>query len=159
MHRLFSCLFFPFVLATLTGCQSPGLSQQQTELLQYEGFTLTDDGWELNMSAKLLFPLNSDQLSAEMNTRITHITQQLLSIGIDHARLEGHADSTGTPAYNEELSTRRANSVAQAMINAGMSEEKISVRGMGITKPVHDNSTAQGRRENRRVVIIIDPSN
>jgi outer membrane protein OmpA-like peptidoglycan-associated protein len=145
------------VITTLSACQTTtGLTPAQTTLLQREGFKLTEEGWELNLSAKLLFASDSENLSAEVETNIVQLTQELLKVGIDHARLEGHTDNTGASAYNDQLSLRRADSVAQIMIRAGMSAEKIATQGRGQREPLYDNNTAQGRSENRRVAIIID---
>lgn len=149
--------FLLFALA-LSGCQTTGLSKEQRDLLQQSGFYQTDDGWMLNMSAKLLFASDSDQLSPEVKARITNITRQLLKVGINRAHLEGHTDDKGPRSYNDELSTRRAQSVANAMAEAGMDSRHITVRGVGQSKPLYDNQTSKGRSENRRVVMIVDPS-
>ncbi|QCD51928.1 OmpA family protein [Campylobacter sp. RM16192] len=65
--------------------------------------------------------------------------------------LEGHTDSTGAEAYNLKLSEKRANAVAKALENLGVSSSKITTVGYGEAKPVADNKTKEGRAENRRV--------
>jgi outer membrane protein OmpA-like peptidoglycan-associated protein len=142
----------------LSGCQStppPGLSPEQIQLLQSNGFQLTDEGWELNMSTKVLFAFDSPQLNGEIRDKITRITHSLLKVGIVGVLLEGHSDNTGSAAYNEQLSLERANSVAEVMVSAGMQRELIATRGAGARKPIVSNDTAEGRSENRRVAIII----
>ena len=65
--------------------------------------------------------------------------------------LEGHTDSIGKEAYNQKLSEKRANAVAKALEDLGVSADKITTVGYGETRPVADNKTKEGRAENRRV--------
>ncbi len=70
--------------------------------------------------------------------------------------VDGHTDSTGTDAYNQKLSERRAAAVKDYLIKeAGVDSSKITAIGYGKTKPVADNKTAAGRAKNRRVEILI----
>lgn len=65
--------------------------------------------------------------------------------------LSGHTDSVGTEAYNQKLSEKRANAVAKALEELGVSADKITSIGYGELKPVASNKTKEGRAENRRV--------
>jgi outer membrane protein OmpA-like peptidoglycan-associated protein len=67
--------------------------------------------------------------------------------------IEGHTDSKGAAKYNQQLSLKRANAVAQLLINAGFDPKTIKVVGQGEATPVADNATPQGRAKNRRVVV------
>lgn len=67
--------------------------------------------------------------------------------------IEGHTDSKGAAKYNQQLSLKRANAVAQLLINAGFDPQTIKVIGQGETRPIADNATPQGRAKNRRVVV------
>ena len=69
--------------------------------------------------------------------------------------MDGHADSSGKAAYNQQLSERRAQSVAKALVGVGMQAQNIQRRGLGSTQPVADNRTSAGRTENRRVSIVV----
>jgi outer membrane protein OmpA-like peptidoglycan-associated protein len=70
--------------------------------------------------------------------------------------VEGHTDSTGTDAYNQKLSERRAAAVKDYLIKeAGVESSKITAVGYGESRPVADNKTAAGRTQNRRVEILI----
>lgn len=73
-----------------------------------------------------------------------------------HAQIIGHTDSRGSAEYNQKLSERRAQSVANYLYTQGIAKERITVRGMGEESPKASNDTAQGRMENRRVEVIID---
>ena len=65
--------------------------------------------------------------------------------------LSGHTDSIGAEAYNQKLSEKRANAVAKALEELGVSADKITTVGYGELKPVASNKTKEGRAENRRV--------
>ena len=69
--------------------------------------------------------------------------------------LEGHTDSIGTPQYNQGLSERRAASVKDYLTKRGIAANRISTAGFGLTKPIADNKTAEGRAKNRRVEIKV----
>jgi outer membrane protein OmpA-like peptidoglycan-associated protein len=71
--------------------------------------------------------------------------------------VEGHTDSQGTPASNVELGTRRAETVKNYLLTRGLKPEHISSVGIGQVRPIADNSSPEGRANNRRVEIIITP--
>lgn len=70
------------------------------------------------------------------------------------AVIEGHTDSTGRTAYNQGLSERRAASVRDHLIAAGVDADRLSTVGHGETQPVADNSSAEGRQANRRATTM-----
>ncbi len=69
--------------------------------------------------------------------------------------VEGHTDNTGTVAANNELSLRRAIAVRDYLINQGVAASSTDVAGLGSSRPVADNTTADGRARNRRVEIVV----
>lgn len=69
--------------------------------------------------------------------------------------IEGFTDSTGSAAHNQELAERRALSVSAALMEMGISRDRISIRGYGEAYPVASNDTASGRQLNRRVEIVL----
>ena len=145
-------------LLSLTGCQSAppkGLSAEQIAVLQREGFTPTEEGWAFDLSGKVLFGSDLDSLNAASQAIVERIGKALLSVGIQGVRIDGHADASGKAAYNQQLSERRAQSVAQALVGVGMPAQNIQTRGLGSTQPVADNRTRAGRTENRRVSIVV----
>lgn len=70
-------------------------------------------------------------------------------------KIEGHTDNVGSDATNEELSLRRALSVRDYLMGLGVAAANIEVDGYGPSRPVADNTTAEGRARNRRVEIVI----
>jgi outer membrane protein OmpA-like peptidoglycan-associated protein len=76
----------------------------------------------------------------------------------DHRMVvEGHTDSQGTESSNMELSMKRAQSVRDYLVSRGVPTEIISATGLGQSRPVADNHSAEGRANNRRVEIIVQP--
>ena len=149
------------VAALLGGCQTApaapqaGLSPAQVAVLRQEGFTLTDDGWTFGLGEKLLFGTDEAVLSVPAEQFIGRLGQVLVIAKITHLRVEGHTDSVGSDAYNDNLSLLRAQAVTAALVRVDMPAADIATRGLGKLDPVADNHTATGRGENRRVAIII----
>ena len=147
--------------ALLAACQSvpppAGFTPAQIAALQSQGFVETGPEWMLNMPERLLFPSNESAVSPDQQQRISDIAAKLVSVGITTARIEGHTDSTGTSAYNLTLSQARAEAVAAPMQAGGMRFTADQVVGRGETLPLSSNTTAEGRQDNRRVVVIVTP--
>jgi len=156
-------LRFPLVavllaLLVLSGCQSTppkGLTAEQIAVLKREGFAPTEDGWAFDLSGKVLFGSDLDSLNGQSQAIVERIGRALLSVGIQGVRVDGHADASGKAAYNQQLSERRAQSVARSLVGIGMPAQNIHTRGLGSTQPVADNRTPAGRTENRRVSIVV----
>lgn len=72
--------------------------------------------------------------------------------------VEGHTDSVGNDAYNQDLSERRATAVKDLLVARDIAPERITATGHGESLPVADNKTAAGRQQNRRVEIVFDKS-
>lgn len=152
------CMAVLMSLLALSGCQSvppPGLTAEQIAVLKREGFTPTDDGWSFDLSGKVLFGSDLDSLNSQSRTIVERIGRALLSVDIQRVRVDGHTDASGKAAYNQQLSERRAQSVAKALIEIGMQPQNIQSRGLGSSQPVADNRTSAGRTENRRVSIVV----
>lgn len=145
-------------LLALAGCQSTppkGLSAEQIAVLKREGFTPTEEGWAYDLSGKVLFGSDLDSLNSQSQAIVERIGKALLGVGIQGVRVDGHADASGKAAYNQQLSERRAQSVAKALVAVGMPARNIHSRGLGSSQPVADNRTSAGRTENRRVSIVV----
>ena len=67
--------------------------------------------------------------------------------------VEGHTSSDGTKAFNQDLSERRAMAVKEYLISVGVISDRIETIGYGETKPIGDNNTTEGRKNNRRVKV------
>ncbi|WP_434592582.1 OmpA family protein [Pseudomonas sp. R3-57] len=142
----------------LSGCQSAppkGLTPAQVAVLKQQGFELTDEGWEFGLSGKVLFGSDVESLNPQSTEIVERIGKALLSVGIERVRVDGHTDASGKETYNQQLSLRRAKSVANVLGTVGMKQENIQLQGLGSSEPVASNDTAAGRTENRRVAIVV----
>ena len=140
----------------LGACQSlPTAQERRAQVLREQGFVQTDDGWELQMSGKLLFNVDSDVVAGEHREMLVRMGRALIGVGVRTLRVEGHADDQGSPDYNERLSLRRAQAVAKVLEEAGIPRERIDVRGYGASRPLATGTSEAARQENRRVALIV----
>ena len=131
------------------------LTEAQIVALEKEGFTRTDEGWEFSASDKLLFGFNEHALQPEARAAVERIARILNEVRNLRVRVDGHADAIGSDAYNNQLSLRRAQTVAEALTASGVTADAISVHAFGKSSPVASNQTAAGRSQNRRVAIVL----
>ncbi len=103
----------------------------------------------------ILFSIGEADLQPETRIVLAKLSGILLIMQDLNLRIEGHTDSTGSPSFNLRLSERRADSVFDFLVNQGISSQRMETAGYGQERPIADNSTAEGRRQNRRVEIII----
>jgi outer membrane protein OmpA-like peptidoglycan-associated protein len=115
------------------------------------GTVITLSGGVLFASAKFdLLPAAQANLAQVADT---------LSKGDPDSRImvAGHTDSQGGEAYNMELSQHRAEAVRSFLVSHGVAADRITAQGFGLSQPVADNSSPEGRADNRRVEIVIQP--
>lgn len=135
------------------------LDKQARELEQVAETRRTDEGLLLNLRSELLFETDSAVLTEDAIARVSRIGDILAKYPEDRIRIEGHTDSRGTAAYNEELSLRRAEAVARVLSSRGVAPGQILVLGMGEEQPVASNNSSEGRSANRRVQLHISVPN
>ncbi|MGB9423036.1 MAG: OmpA family protein, partial [Candidatus Acidiferrum sp.] len=127
------------------------LLQQLNQVLQT---TDTPRGLVVNM-ADVLFETNRYALSQDAQLKLAKLAGIIQAHPGLNLAIEGHTDSTGTPDYNLKLSQQRADSVRDFLVGQGLSPDTITAKGLGQADPVADNATAAGRKQNRRVEIIV----
>jgi outer membrane protein OmpA-like peptidoglycan-associated protein len=132
------------------------LDKQAKELEQVAETKRTENGVLVNMKSEILFDSGSAVLKDEAIAQISKVGDIIAKYSDDRVRVEGHTDSTGSAAKNEELSLRRAEAVKRVLMGRGVKDTQVTALGMGETKPVADNKTAAGRAANRRVELHID---
>jgi outer membrane protein OmpA-like peptidoglycan-associated protein len=103
----------------------------------------------------ILFDTNEATLKNEARVVIAKLAGILLILPELNLRVEGHTDSTGSADYNQGLSERRASSVRDFLAQQGIEGQRMVAVGYGMTRPVADNETREGRAQNRRVEIVI----
>lgn len=109
-----------------------------------------------NLASGATFELGGSTLSAEGKAEIASLISQFEGKTVDAVVIEGHTDSSGDSAFNQQLSEKRAEAVKAELVANGAKAEKISTVGYGESKPVADNATREGRAKNRRVEIKVD---
>jgi outer membrane protein OmpA-like peptidoglycan-associated protein len=110
-------------------------------------------GCGYNVRLNVLFETNSATLTGESYPELDRIGQALNSTPNLSAIIEGHTDSSGSAEHNQDLSERRAKAVADYLSNRGINANRLHWEGLGESRPVSDNTSAEGRAQNRRVVL------
>ncbi len=118
----------------------------------------TDRGIVLTLG-DVLFALNQAELTAGATRTIDKLAQFLKNHPDRTVKIEGHTDNTGSDQYNQYLSEQRALAVKTALLQRGISADRMTTRGYGEQNPIAPNDTALGRQQNRRVEIIISEDN
>jgi len=103
------------------------------------------------------FAVDSTDVSPAFRSALDSVAQSMITYPNSLVDVMGHTDSTGSDSYNLDLSRRRAESVANYMVSRGVSRARLETVGYGEQYPVADNSTPEGRAQNRRVEIRITP--
>ncbi len=103
----------------------------------------------------VLFDFNKYTLKPEARERLARISGIVLAYPDLHLQVEGYTDSIGSDQYNQELSEKRAATVRDYLVTSGVSINNVIAEGFGKADPVADNSTAAGRKLNRRVDMVV----
>ncbi len=106
----------------------------------------------------ILFATNSSTLTTTSQTSLRDFAANLKVNDQTDLLIIGHTDNTGSDRINDPLSLNRASSVRSFLAGQGVSSNRMRVEGKGSREPVADNSTAAGRKENRRVEVYILPN-
>lgn len=133
----------------LSGAQSAALNKEyQTDIYQ-----IVKAQSPAVILPDLLFEFNADRLSASATPALERLWDFINQNTFTRVVIEGHTDNIGKPDFNNDLSTRRADSVGKFLKSQGLPADKIRIAGFGDTKPLFDNRTKEGRDKNRRVEI------
>jgi outer membrane protein OmpA-like peptidoglycan-associated protein len=109
-----------------------------------------------DFSKSVLFDSSKATIKPESNDKLEGIVKVMDEYNNANFKLEGHTDSTGNVAKNLQLSKDRAAAVKNYLISKGISADRLSSEGYGVTKPIASNKTVEGRAQNRRVEIILE---
>ena len=112
----------------------------------------------ITLKGDVSFDLDSDVVRPGLYNELDRIAQIMIKYPQTSILVEGHTDSTGSEAYNQQLSERRATSVKNLLASRGVPDYRINTIGYGKSRPVVTNATPEGRQMNRRVEIRINPN-
>ena len=115
------------------------------------------DNIRLIMPGSITFESNSYNLRGGFYPALNSVGEVLSKYADTTLRITGHTDNTGQRAMNQTLSERRAGSVADYLVTRGVARSRILVQGVAFDQPIADNTTEQGRSQNRRVELYILP--
>lgn len=113
------------------------------------------EGIKITFDSGIMFDVNKSALQPAAAENLKNLSVILNKYDDTDILIEGHTDATGTDDYNLELSERRAKSVAIKLSTDLVSATRFTIMGYGEVQPIADNSTTEGRQENRRVEIAI----
>lgn len=120
------------------------------EKAQEEVFTIDFE----KISKQSLFDFDSADISRDAYDNLDFVVKYMEENPGVRVSVEGHTDDVGTVEYNQTLSEKRARAVADYFIQKGIAPERVSSAGYGKMKPKFDNSTEEGRAQNRRTELV-----
>ena len=148
--------------AAASGLAVAGASEDLERALKDLNADVTDQQIKVNLSADLLFAFDKSDIEPAAEPELGKVVTVLKSYPNAHVEIDGHADGKGDISYNQKLSERRAQAVAQWLIgHAAITAGHVQTRGFGKTKPVAPNTNPDGsdnpagRAKNRRVEITV----
>jgi len=101
------------------------------------------------------FETNKATLEPESYTVLDELVAYLVRKDDERIEIGGHTDNVGTAKANQVLSEARANTVRAYLLTKGIDPSRVTAKGYGLTKPVADNRTAEGRAQNRRTEVTV----
>jgi outer membrane protein OmpA-like peptidoglycan-associated protein len=133
------------------------MDKQEAELKKVQSAKVERQGDQLvvKFNSAILFDTNKAILKPQAKADLTEFANVLKEYKDTDLVIEGHTDSTGTKTVNKKLSAARADAVISFLNAAGVERVRMSGQGFADERPVADNSTADGRQQNRRVQIQI----
>lgn len=114
-------------------------------------------GMVITLSGSVLFATGKSTLLPIAQDKIAEVAKALKDQGFKSILVEGHTDSQGSAEKNQVLSLQRAEAVRAYLVREGLPSDKVRADGVGSSRPVADNSTPEGRANNRRVEIVVEP--
>lgn len=118
----------------------------------------TGDRLIVTLPQDILFATDSFAVRTDLRRDLNAVAGNLQAYPNSTIQIVGHTDSDGDAAYNQQLSERRANSIADVLLDAGIPFSRIQTFGRGESQPVASNLDPAGKARNRRVEIVILPN-
>ncbi len=116
-------------------------------------------GMVITLSGSVLFASNKSDLLPSAQAKLAEVASALTKDdSTSKIVVEGHTDSQGGATYNQGLSQRRAQAVRDYLVSQGVAADRVTAVGFGLTRPIADNGSPEGRANNRRVEIVVQPT-
>ncbi len=120
-----------------------------------EGDAVNSDGCPMKITLYVKFAYNSAVINEESYDIIQKYADFLNNYNSYSTKIIGHTDNKGSDSYNKKLSEKRANAIKNMLLKKGVPANRVSSVGMGESSPVADNSTQDGRAQNRRIEAVL----
>jgi outer membrane protein OmpA-like peptidoglycan-associated protein len=113
------------------------------------------EGIVVEFNSSVLFGFDKSGLSSEAKLNLDKLVTVLDSYAETNIEIQGHTDSKGSEAYNQNLSEQRARAVSSYLTSKSINSNRLTVKGFGESLPKYENDTENGRSQNRRVEFLI----
>jgi outer membrane protein OmpA-like peptidoglycan-associated protein len=134
-------------------------AQAAADLAKFASVKQEPRGMVITLSGSVLFASAKWDLLPAAQLKLNEVANALTREDpLSKIVVEGHTDSQGQPDYNQDLSQRRAQAVRDYLVTRGIANDRIVAQGFGPTRTVADNKSPEGRANNRRVEIVVQPS-
>jgi outer membrane protein OmpA-like peptidoglycan-associated protein len=134
-------------------------AQAAADLARIAAVKQESRGMVITLSGAVLFGSGQSALLPGAMMKLNEVADALLK-GNPESKIvvEGHTDSQGSASLNQDLSVKRAQSVRDYLVSRGIASDRITAQGIGSSRPIAPNNTAEGRADNRRVEIVVQPA-
>jgi outer membrane protein OmpA-like peptidoglycan-associated protein len=133
-------------------------AQAAADLAKFASVKEESRGMVITLSGAVLFASAKSDLLPAAQLKLNSVAEALMQQDPDSKMVvEGHTDSQGGDAYNQDLSQRRAQTVRDYLVTRGVAADRVTAQGFGSSRSIADNKSAEGRANNRRVEIVVEP--
>jgi outer membrane protein OmpA-like peptidoglycan-associated protein len=134
-------------------------AQAAADLAKFASVKQETRGMVITLSGAVLFASGKSDLLPTAQIKLNEVAKALTEQDPESKMVvEGHTDSQGAAAMNQELSEKRARAVRDYLVSRGIAADRISAEGFGPTRTIADNKSPEGRANNRRVEIVVKPT-
>ncbi len=135
-------------------------AQAAADLAAFATVKQEQRGMVITLSGSVLFASAKSDLLPGAQTKLDDVAKALTRQDpTSKIVVEGHTDSQGAASYNQDLSQRRAENVRSYLVSHGIASDRVTAQGFGSSRSIADNTSPEGRANNRRVEIVVQPSN
>jgi outer membrane protein OmpA-like peptidoglycan-associated protein len=132
------------------------LAQATADLAKFASVKQEERGMVITLSGGVLFASAKSELLPAAVLKLNTVAEALTQQDPDSKMVvEGHTDSQGAAGYNQDLSQRRADAVRNHLVGRGIAADRVTSQGFGLSRPIADNTSTEGRANNRRVEIVV----
>jgi len=133
-------------------------AQAAADLAKFASVKQESRGMVITLSGGVLFASAKSDLLPAAQVKLNSVAEALTQQDPDSKMVvEGHTDSQGGSSYNQDLSQRRAQTVRDYLVSRGVASDRVTAQGFGSSRSIADNKSPEGRANNRRVEIVVEP--